>query len=90
MLGNVSEWCLDWRSELYGPYPGANVTDPVGASSGTDRVVRGGSWFDSAAYDRSAFRHWLDPEFRNCYLGFRLALAPSHESEEKALNESLN
>ncbi len=40
MHGNVWEWCQDW----YGDYSQGSVIDPVGLSSGTDRVSRGGGW----------------------------------------------
>ncbi|MCA1800716.1 MAG: SUMF1/EgtB/PvdO family nonheme iron enzyme, partial [Actinobacteria bacterium] len=68
MHGNVWEWCLDWE----GAYP-ATVTDPVGAASGSDRVLRGGSWFDNARYCRSAYRGNDTPSHRYAYYGFRLA-----------------
>ncbi|MEO2016467.1 MAG: formylglycine-generating enzyme family protein, partial [Fuerstiella sp.] len=40
MHGNVWEWCQDWQ----GDYPSGSVTDPTGAASGSDRVIRGGSF----------------------------------------------
>ncbi|MDY6905829.1 MAG: SUMF1/EgtB/PvdO family nonheme iron enzyme [Thermodesulfobacteriota bacterium] len=68
MHGNVCEWCSDW----YGDFPSGLVTDPDGSSSGSLRVIRGGSWDNIAQYCRSAIRSWDFPGYRDNYLGFRL------------------
>jgi sulfatase modifying factor 1 len=73
MLGNVNEWVADW----YGDHlRGGTVRDPVGAASGTMRVIRGGSWFNAARGERSADRDRSKPARRFFGLGFRIALAP--------------
>lgn len=68
MHGNVYEWCLDW-------YGGLNsaVTDWPGASSGSSRVLRGGSWYDFAHGAGSSNRYSLNPWGRYYDYGFRLS-----------------
>ncbi|MDR0444446.1 MAG: formylglycine-generating enzyme family protein [Treponema sp.] len=71
MHGNVWEWCWDW----FGDYSSANLDDPAGVPSGSSRVIRGGSWDNSGAGVRSAYRRSLTPSFRIINLGFRLVRA---------------
>ncbi len=68
MHGNVWEWVNDW----YDSYPSNSAPDPVGPKSSSIRVSRGGSWYNSASYCRSANRGYWGPGNRNCNLGFRV------------------
>ncbi|MCD4655388.1 SUMF1/EgtB/PvdO family nonheme iron enzyme [bacterium] len=52
MHGNVWEWCWD----RFGTYPTGSVTDPIGPTSGSYRVSRGGSSYNYANSCRSADR----------------------------------
>ena len=72
MSGNVYEWCSDWYAkDYYSVSPDAN---PQGPSSGSYRVIRGGSWDMKAQHCRVAFRNYAKPGARGYSNGLRLAL----------------
>jgi len=73
MAGNVWEWCWDW----YGAYSSGSQTDPRGPTSGSSRVIRGGCWYYSAIYCRTADRgDYYSPTVSRSYVGFRPVLPP--------------
>ncbi|MDR1867743.1 MAG: formylglycine-generating enzyme family protein [Treponema sp.] len=68
IYGNVWDWCWDW----YGVYSTTTQTDPSGASEGSQRCWRGGSWGSTSQVMRSAFRGYSLPNLKFNYLGFRV------------------
>ena len=75
MSGNVFEWCQD----RYGSYSSSPSVDPTGPSTGSYRVIRGGSWNYYAQYCRASNRNLSGPDYWDRYLGFRLALSPGQQ-----------
>ena len=56
------------------PIAGTELANQIRRLYGGNRVLRGGSWCNSAGYCRSANRYFDDPACRNNYFGFRLLL----------------
>lgn len=50
------------------------IARPKPIIQGSDRVLRGGSWFNFGQYCRSADRHRVVSLYRFNYLGFRVIL----------------
>lgn len=68
MSGNVSEWCSDWC----GSYSSSAQSNPTGPTSGSYRVIRGGSWYEGAQFCRVSFRGRGNPADHYLNVGFRL------------------
>ena len=72
MSGNVNEWCNDWFER----YSSSHQTNPVGPSSGSHRVLRGGSWFHISKFCPVPLSLCSSPGDRYNWLGLRLVLEP--------------
>lgn len=73
MCHNIWEWVDDcFGPEYYRDRCNQVTYDPIGSTSGTMRIVRGGMWpyADTAAFDRYAYHN----DFQCNYVGFRLTL----------------
>lgn len=73
MSGNVWEWCQGWKAK----YKRGSQTNPnpIGPSSDTYRVFRGGCWESGSNQCRVAYRFSCSPSTQMNVLGLRLALS---------------
>lgn len=72
MSGNVGEWC----SDFYGPYDSSAQTNPQGASSSSEKVIRGGTIEEIAEICQVTQRFSKVPVLKKNSIGFRLAATP--------------
>ena len=75
MTGNVMEWTADWFDERY--YSMLPAADPPGPPSGSERVVRGGSWNDSILRAKTTTRFKIRPYYQDITVGFRCVKSPA-------------
>lgn len=68
MHGNVWEWVSDWHA----PYSIQISADPQGPPEGSEKVIRGGSWYFGADRARSAARSTHAPDLWGFSIGFRI------------------
>ena len=71
MSGNVMEWVNDW----YGNYRPDAQTNPEGPKTGSQRVLRGGSWDHPAQDSRVSHRSSHRPHDGFFIFGFRVAMS---------------
>jgi formylglycine-generating enzyme required for sulfatase activity len=72
MHGNVWEWVQDCYRESYDEAP-TDGSPYTGTCAKRERVVRGGAWFNTKKYLRSAARDSDEAHMRYDILGFRVA-----------------
>jgi len=73
VAGNVAEWVSDWYDDRFYGRPESGLPDPTGPASGTQKVVRGGSWDTPPFFARTMHRQSLEPNQAGIWLGFRCA-----------------
>lgn len=71
MSGNVYEICED----EYAPYSSAAQTDPTGGSS-DQQIFRGGGYISAASDCRTSVRSFAPTDYKDAFIGFRLAIEP--------------
>jgi formylglycine-generating enzyme required for sulfatase activity len=69
LAGNVWEWVADWYDSSY--YANSPSSNPLGPSSGTFRVLRGGAWSNHDFNLRASSRYRNPPDSIYIDVGFR-------------------
>jgi formylglycine-generating enzyme len=77
MSGNAIEWVADWFDVDYYESLPDGARNPKGPSSGSLRVMRGGSWVDQDGKFLDVARRWeVQPEYSDGTTGFRCVRSP--------------
>ncbi len=72
LSGNVAEWVFDW----VGSYSSADVSNPTGPDTGSQKSLRGGSWRSVPPAGMAYVRSPASPEVSTGAVGFRCARSP--------------
>jgi len=75
MAGNICEWVADWYKVDYF-YNKQDWSEPIGPTSGSTRVIKGGSWYDDTDILRVSARYGFDPNKSFYDVGFRCVIQP--------------
>jgi formylglycine-generating enzyme len=70
LSGNVWEWVSDWYAESFRR---DDVRNPKGPDNGTQKVMRGGGWYDPPDRITATKRMYAEPAQRDDEVGFRCA-----------------
>jgi formylglycine-generating enzyme required for sulfatase activity len=68
MSGNVWQWVEDWYVPMFNGRP-------VQEELKMFRVIRGGSWSNDPAFLTVNYRNFHPPDFKDFFIGFRVALS---------------
>ena len=72
MSGNVSEWCWDWKDS----YSSDNLINPTGPTSGTEKIRRGGSYWEGDTNCKISSRDYDLPYNTFQMIGLRVIQKP--------------
>jgi eukaryotic-like serine/threonine-protein kinase len=76
ILGNVWEWVADWYADDYYQGLPPQIENPLGPETGSNKVVRGASWYSIFESLRLSNRSYKDPQTFEPNTGFRCAKTP--------------
>lgn len=87
LAGNVSEWVSDWFDPEY--YRREENRNPIGPTTGQDKVFRGGSWNEDPEVARSAGRNSGGLDHWSYLIGFRCAVSGESSRQLSAVDPDL-